>query len=64
MQIVKAINIDGNDEIVDIDAFKLSYNVDMDVMYNLIEITVHSSREVRKGTHSIVVDLQFRSLLY
>lgn len=64
MQIVKAINIDGNDEIVDIDAFKLYYNVDMDVMYNLIEITVHSSREVRKGTHSIVVDLQFRSLLY
>lgn len=61
MQIIKAINIDGYDEIVDIDSFKMSYNVDVDVNYKLIEITVDSLRDVRKDTHSILVHVLFRS---
>lgn len=61
IQIIKAINIDGYDEIVDIDAFKISYNVDTDVNSMLIEITVHSLRDVRKDAHSILVYVQFRS---
>jgi len=60
IQIVKAMNIDGHDEIIDTEAIEITYNVDEDVTCNILEIIVHSLQDGRKNTHSIVADIQFR----